>query len=151
MWSILIGPHVSNFDWTGCLAGYEEKWDQVARVWQWWRVTFMGPLGGFWSKLSRKCVTGWNDNMHVTFCTNYAVWEWVLDNKRSLAPAGRVKTNKQTIGPGNYTYVGICNMTLKAHIPESPHVLKESMQCHFASSNFNQVAKNYLQKKCFHL
>jgi hypothetical protein len=30
--------------------------------------------------------------MHVSFCTNYAVWEWVLENKRSRVPAGRVKT-----------------------------------------------------------
>jgi hypothetical protein len=37
---------------------------------------FMGPLGGFWPKLGRKCVTGWK--------------------QRSCVPPGRVKTNKQT-------------------------------------------------------
>jgi hypothetical protein len=56
---------------------------------------FMGPLGGFWSKPSRKRVTGWNDNMHVTFCTNYAVWEWVLVNKTVTRPCG-TRENKQT-------------------------------------------------------
>jgi hypothetical protein len=65
------------------------------RVWQWWRVTIIGPLGGFWSKLSRKRVTGWNYNMHVTFCTNYAVWEWVLKNQRSRVPENK-QTNKHS-------------------------------------------------------
>jgi hypothetical protein len=87
---------VSNFDWTGCLAGCEERWWPGGRGVEMVTRDFMGPLGGIWSKLSRKRVTGWNDNIHVTFCTNYAVCEWVLDNKRSLVPAGRVKTNKQT-------------------------------------------------------
>jgi hypothetical protein len=33
--------------------------------------------------------------MHVTFCTNYAVWEWVLDNKTVTRPCG-TRENKQT-------------------------------------------------------
>jgi hypothetical protein len=100
---ISFSPHVSNFDWTGCLAGCEERWwpggQGVAMVTR----DFYGTprVGGFWSKLSRKRVTGWNDNTHVTFCTNYAVWEWVLDNKRSLVPAGRVKTNNKHISFSN--------------------------------------------------
>jgi hypothetical protein len=36
---------------------------------------FMGPLGGFWSKLGRKRAIGWKYNIHVSFCTNYAVWK----------------------------------------------------------------------------
>jgi hypothetical protein len=38
-------------------------------------------------------------NIHVTFCTNYAVWEWVLDNKSGTRPYGtreNKQTNKQT-------------------------------------------------------
>jgi hypothetical protein len=34
-------------------------------------------------------------NIHVTFCTNYAVWEWVLENKSGTRPCG-TRENKQT-------------------------------------------------------
>jgi hypothetical protein len=37
--SCLVGvlgcPHVSNFDWTGCLAGCEERWGPGGRVTLW--------------------------------------------------------------------------------------------------------------------
>jgi hypothetical protein len=38
-------------------------------------------------------------NIHVTFCTNYAVREWVLENKSGTRPCGtreNKQTNKQT-------------------------------------------------------
>jgi hypothetical protein len=59
--------------------------DQVARCGAEAMVTrdFMGPLGGFWSKLGRKRVTGWKHNIHVSLCTNYAVWKWMLKIKHT--------------------------------------------------------------------
>jgi hypothetical protein len=74
----VCNPHVSNFDWTGCLAGCEERWGPGGR-WTgsgWSTRDFMGPLDGSDPNSPR---SAWPVEIytHITLCTNYAVWEWV--------------------------------------------------------------------------
>jgi hypothetical protein len=38
-----VDPHVSNFDWTGCLAGCEERWGPGGREVDGRRVTLWDP------------------------------------------------------------------------------------------------------------
>jgi hypothetical protein len=51
-------PHVSNFDWTGCLAGCEERWWPGGREVEMVDAWLYGTPRWFWSKLSRKRVAG---------------------------------------------------------------------------------------------
>jgi hypothetical protein len=89
---------VSNLDWTGVWQVVRRDGDQVARYGAEAMVTrdFMGPLGGFWSKLGRKRVTGWKYNIHVSLCTNYAVWKWMLKKNGRASLSSGTRANKQT-------------------------------------------------------
>jgi hypothetical protein len=67
----IVITHVSNFDWTGCLAGCEERWGPGGREVDGRRVTLWDPSVSAGSVWSVEIYT------HTTLCTNYAVWEWV--------------------------------------------------------------------------
>jgi hypothetical protein len=71
-----VDPHVSNFDWTGCLAGCEERWGPGGREVDGRRVTLWDPSVILVQTQQEACGR-WKIYTHTTLCTNYAVWEWV--------------------------------------------------------------------------
>jgi hypothetical protein len=68
--------HVSNFDWTGCLAGCEERWGPGGREVDGRHVTLWDPSVVLIQTQQEACGR-WKIYTHTTLCTNYAVWGWV--------------------------------------------------------------------------
>jgi hypothetical protein len=67
-------PHMSNFDWTDCLAGCEERWKPGGREVDGRRVILWDPSMVL-IQTQQEARGRWKS--HITLCTNYAVWEWV--------------------------------------------------------------------------
>jgi hypothetical protein len=68
-------PHVSNFDWTDCLAGCEERWGPGGREVDGRRVILWDPSMVL-IQTQQEARGRWKSIL-ITLCTNYAVWEWV--------------------------------------------------------------------------